>query len=175
MISRLRNNRGFTLVEIVMYITIAGLGLGVAYEAFTSQVDSYSFIAQRKMAMTDARYAVNRMTYELMRVESDDITSITDHQISFTDLNDASTNFQLSGSGDSQALYRGSEKLLDHVKTFDVKYYDEDGNQLEANDANVSQVRKFEITITTAEQGEEGEVSLSTTITPRAFVYDNYQ
>lgn len=175
MVNYIRDNRGFTLVEIIMYIVIAGLGMGVTYGAFSSQVDSYSNIAQRKMAMSDTRYAINRITYELMRVENSNISSITSHRVSFTDSSDSSTSFQLSGSGDSQSLDRGTEKLLDHVKTFDVVYYDEDGNVLDAIDDNISQIRKFEITVTTLAQGDEGELSLSATITPREFIYDNYQ
>lgn len=173
--NRLRSARGFTLVEIVMYIVLAGLGMGVAYQSFVGQVDSYAFLAQRKATLADARYAMNRMTYELLRVETADISAISADGIYFTDQNGNNTSFKLEATGDSLAINRGTEKLLDHVQEFAIKYYDESDTELDAHEGNIASVRRIEISITTKEQGNEGDLNLTTKITPREYIYANYQ
>ena len=83
----LKNNLGFTLVELVLSIVIAGAIFGVAAETMMSQADTYSFIANRKTTIADVRYAMDRISHEILRLETSDIQSISS----------SSVNFKLSG------------------------------------------------------------------------------
>lgn len=174
-LNKIKDESGFTLIGIIMGVVVSGIVLGIASQIFSSQMDTYSFITTRKTTLSDTRYALNKISDELLTIETNDILDIDSDQFSFTDHAGNQTDYDLEASGASLAIYRGGEKLLDNVKSFQIKYYDQNGNELLAEAGNISSVRQFELIITTEEQGHEGELTLSTKVTPREYIYSNYQ
>jgi len=133
--------------------------------------DAYSFIANRQTAIADSRYALDRISTELLLIESADLISATTNQIEFEDNNGVDTSFELGSYNGQTALMRDNEPMIVPVSNFEIKYYDDSNTET----AVLDDIRKIEVAITTAEIGNEGNVVLTGSIFPRNFIYDNYQ
>lgn len=171
MTKKQKNQKGFSLVELVLFIALSGIIVGVVAQIMRTHLNSYAFIASRQSALADARYALNRMTYELLRVETADIITISSSEIQFIDEGGTNTSFTLGPSGSGQGIFRGAELLLFPVNSFQIKYYD----SARAETAVIADIRKMELTVTTQALGSEGNITLSTMVTPRSFIYEGYQ
>jgi prepilin-type N-terminal cleavage/methylation domain-containing protein len=170
----LKCQKGFTLIEMVLYVVVSGLILATASQLLLSQVESFSFMTSRQTVVADTRYALNRITGELILIETDDISSIASDEIQFTDSTASATSFRSNTSGDDLALFRGDEMLLDSIESFDLKYYDANDNEL-FSDEEINDIRRVEVTITTKEKADEGSITLTTMVIPRNFLYSGYQ
>lgn len=159
------------MIELILSLVICSIIVGVTSQIMKTHIDAYSFITNRHTALSDASYALNRISYELMRIKTADILAVSNTSISFVDSNGANATFATGANGGKTALFRGAELLVTPIQSFAVAAYDQN-NVLTAVIANI---RKFKITITTAPVAAEGSLTLSTMITPRAFVYANYQ
>lgn len=173
---KLKNSHGFTLIELLLSIVVAGTIFGIAAETMMREADTYSFITNRKTTIADVRYAMNRMSHELLRVETSDIKDISGNKIDFTDENGNTTSFKLATNGSDLAVYRGSDILIPKVQTFTIEYQDGQGNTLTAEPGQISNVRRIKLSVATEAKSNEGSITLSTTVIPRDFIgYANYQ
>lgn len=173
------NQRGFTLLELLLAMTIAGIIFGVATETMMRQADTYSFVANRKSTMADLRHAMKQITYEFMRLGSDDILDISETDIDFIDSEGNTTSFELNtaATGDgSLSLYSGSEEIVQNIQSFELEYQDGSGNVLDADAEQIADVRRIKVTIKTEAVANEGSITLSTLVTPREFIgYNGFQ
>lgn len=172
----IRDQRGFTLLELVLSIVVGGVIFGIASETLVRQADTYSFIANRKNSIADVRFGMNKISHELLRLETSDIQAISPTGISFLDENGQGASFSLGQDGSSLSVYRGNDALVEDVASIDFEYHNGDGEVIDAVDANIDDVRRIKVTITTEPKGDEGAISISTTVVPRSFIgYANYQ
>lgn len=165
------NSKGFSIIELILYISLSAIILGVTSQIMRNHVDAYSFITNRHSALSDAGYALDRIVYELLRIETADIISIDGDSIEFVDKDNNPASFKLAANGSNMALFRGNELMVSPVQSFSIKYYDLNGNVT----AVIGDIRKFEVGIVTAPVASEGSITLSTMVTPRPFLYENYQ
>lgn len=145
--------------------------MGMTSTTMTSQLEAYSFITSRQDALSDARYALNRISNELMLLGSGDVEAISDTSIQFVDSSGVSSTFSSANNAGQTAIFRSAEVLLTPVQDFSLAYYDENN----AVTADPAQVRQIQVSLATAPRGEEGSISLTTRITPRAFIYESYR
>ena len=170
------NNHGFSLIETVLGLCMGVAVLGITSSTMLNNFDAGTYITERKAEIGDARYAMSRITDELLHVETADISNIQATQISFVSQSGESTNFRLAANGSGMGLYRGNNLLVDKVASFGLTYYDADGNAVAADAAQIPNVRRIKVSLTTGDSGGESNLALSTTITPRIFVgYSSYQ
>jgi Tfp pilus assembly protein PilW len=185
MIKRLKSSGGFSMLEMVLALVMGSLIVGATSQSLLDNVDSYTFIANRKSALGDARYAMNRMTQELLKVKSTSNLTISNIKgVQFNDDTGTSVGFYIDSNGASgNALWRGDvsdgtaddQKLVDNISVFNVSYYDANGATVATN-GDSTLVKRITIQLSTAAIGNEGSVSLQTTVTPRDFIgYANYQ
>lgn len=173
---QLRNQNGFSLLELILALLVGGIVIGVSSQTLVSNVDSYSFITNRKAALGDVRYAINRISHELLRIGESDLQNIDSTRIDFYDSDGTLANFRLGTNGANLGLFRGSDLLVDRVSTFSLEYYDGDGNVVSPTSGNETLVKRIKMTITTEPKNDEGSITLSTVVTPRVFIgYSNYQ
>lgn len=171
-----RSNRGFTLLELVLSLVVSGVVLGIVTETLMREAETYSFIANRKGAVADVRYALNRMTRELLRLDTPDIRDISATKIEFSDENGNVVSFGLAAAGQDLAVFRGGEVLVPRIRDFNIEYRDESGNLLSPDPGQIPFVRRIRLTIETDPVSDEGQIVLSTTVVPRAFLgYLDYQ
>ncbi len=162
-----RNNKGFSLVEIVLFIVMSGILLGVTTDIMLGQLTTYSFLSSRQNTLSDARYALNRVSNDLLRIPTGGLIAVDASSIDFIDSQGFSTSFNLT----SGELRRGAETLLESVSDFQVSALDANGDPA----AVLTDIKKFQVTIVTAPLDNEGSLTLSTSVTPRVLVYNSYQ
>jgi hypothetical protein len=165
-----RNSKGFSFVETTLYVSLASIIMATASQAMMSQVESYAQLTQTQTEVMDTHYSLTSMANELLRVDTADIIAISSSQLDFVDSNGATTKFTTGTYNGHTALFRGSDVLLPDIQTLTIKYYDSNGNQTNV----IANIRQYEIAIKTAQTGKEGVINLTTKVTPRQFLYANY-
>ncbi len=164
--SCLSNKRGFTLLEIILSSLIMAILFAVTSIIITKGMDSYIFASDREGTLDDVRYAVDRVTREVQRLGSGQLTSITSTQINFTDTTGTATNFRVSGS----SLYRGNDLLLSGLSSMAFTGYDSTGTST----AQASQVRRILFTLSVLPTGQSTAIKSRTNIFMRNFMYLSY-
>jgi hypothetical protein len=171
LLHRVKNKAGITLVEMILYVVTSGIIFGVTSQVLLSHISAYDFMAGNQSTVSDVRYALTRMSTELLRITSDHVISIDDNSISFVDQDNVITGYSKGISDGRMALLRGNEPLISSISTFNITGFDINDQPT----TTVSSIRKYKVTLITAPLGAEGSRTLSTTVTPREYIYASYQ
>ncbi len=165
-----RNNKGFTLVEILVGLAVSGLVLTAVYKIYVSQQKVY--VVQKEVAnmQQNLRVAMFMMVSEARMAGYDPtgnagagIVSVTTapHSIRFT--KDTSGNGSIAESGEdvTYSLYtdaNGIQKLgrknptlnqpvAQNIDALDLVYLDEDNAVIASPAANINDIRSVQITL----------------------------
>ena len=166
-----KNKKGFTLIEAVLCIVISSIMVGVTSQAMIGNLTTYAFISNRQATLSDMRYAMNLMTNELTRITTATIQSISANSITFTDINGNGATYSTGMQNGELTLLKNNEALAGPITSFTLTYRDQNNNVT----ASIANVRKIQLTLTSAAQSDEGTIALTTTVIPRNFLYANYQ
>ncbi|MBI2067757.1 MAG: prepilin-type N-terminal cleavage/methylation domain-containing protein [Deltaproteobacteria bacterium] len=158
------NSKGFTLVELVLAMTLITIVVAVSGFLMGRGVDAYRLVTSRTETVHQARTALVRMQKELERLR--EVTHAAPDRIAFRDPNMVETDFRLEGG----RLYRGNDILAEDITRLTFTYYRDNGNETEA----APQVRRIHLELVT-ESVEAGRLSLRTDVFPRNYLYDNFQ
>lgn len=128
--------RGFTLIEIIVVISIMGVVANVVammlYQAIRATSAQFTF----SDTQTEARYSLSRLTKEINRIRNHDDTLLdisNPNQLSFTDTDGKIITYFVSNN---QLMRREqsiagetvtARSLADSVTTLTFTYFDEDG------------------------------------------------
>lgn len=159
----IKNSKGFTLVELLIYIGLLGIMLVVLTQVFTSALDVQTETEAASFVDLDSRFIINRLTYDIHRAQS--IT--TPAALGATN---STLQLVIGGTNSTYALNGGNLEITDSVGTdrlnsvgstisaFTVKRL---GNTNGKNSLQIS----FTITSTTVKNGGQPETkNISTTI-----------
>ena len=93
------NNKGFTLIELIMVLVILSI-FSFTFATFISEAtDAWFFIKSRSTASGTARYALNRITSELRRINNpSQISTMNASECQFTSIDSSSVNFKQVGT-----------------------------------------------------------------------------
>lgn len=163
-------NHGFTLVEIILSITLTAILFTLSGLILRQGLDSYAHISSRSAALQKARYAMERMVRELRRVGDEptkNIQNIQPTRITFVDDQGLTTDFNLNG----QILQRGNDRLLDNVISLTFTGYKDDNQVTPAG----PQVRRIGIQFSMLPLGETVSILLRTNVFIRNYMYENFQ
>jgi len=138
------NNKGFTLIELMVVVVILGLMTLGAVTFFGGGVRSWISGQFQLSAQRDARIALDRMVKEIREGDIIDDTSDSDTIIvSYTVLAEEDLTFSWSGtSGDSLTRKRGSgvsQSVLDNVHQLTFTYLNHAGIEM-TNESNASKI-----------------------------------
>jgi hypothetical protein len=173
-IKQSKGDSGFVLVESILSWTLLAI-IGLTFAVlFTFGLECFIKIASRKEALSNARFAVNRITQELLPLPPSNLISISPTQISFKDPTGANTDFHSQIDSGATSLYRGMDLLAKNLSAFSFSYYDTDGNPI--NDyTNVAGVRRIQMDISVKDINSINNVSVRGEVYPRNFYYNNFQ
>jgi len=94
-----KNKRGFTLIEAVMVISIAGLIAFLVGNFVITSIQAWLLVSVRSSAANSARVAMNRMTAEIKSVNRpQSLFIIQPSECQFLDINNDTIDFRQSGS-----------------------------------------------------------------------------
>jgi prepilin-type N-terminal cleavage/methylation domain-containing protein len=158
-------NKGFTLVEIVITIVLVGILAGIAASILGRGIQSYSIEQVRVDVYYQARLAMERMAREIRlirRANAADITAMTNTNLRFTDVNGAGVGFTWTSPTLSRWNGVGTNVLAQNITAFNFNYYQQNGAA-----ATAATLWIVEITMT-SQQGTE-TLQMRTRVHPRNF------
>lgn len=162
--------RGFTLIEIILTISLVGILFALTAILLDRGVASFATISKRGINTEEARFAMERMVREILLIKSGasgDLTNLQAAQISFKDKLGLNTDFHLNGT----TLYRGNDPLLNHVTGLTFTGYKSDNTVTNST----PQTQRIRILLTTLPEGETAALTLRTDIFLRTEMYVNFQ
>jgi prepilin-type N-terminal cleavage/methylation domain-containing protein len=127
MIKMQPKRKAFTLVEIIVVITILGILAGLGAPMLAKLFDSFQFILYRKSLTESADAALRRISREIRRA-ADDTSVFTANSTTyrFNDINGNTIQYQLSGSDLNREFNGASDTLLANVSSFSFTYLEDD-------------------------------------------------
>lgn len=150
---------GVTLIELTMVIVIVGVLAGASSMYIKETIDLWRFLSFRNEVVAQGRTALIRMEREMRQVkDKDSISTASATQFQFTDINDNSINFYLSGNN----LMRNSDILANNVTTLNFTYFDRDNTTPVADTSQI-----YRITITLGIQSGNQSNTLRSQVYPR--------
>lgn len=161
--------KGFTLVEIILSVSLVGILFIFAGLLLRSGLDAYTHLSQRGANLQASRFAMDRMIRELIQVEDDNpnnIQSIQSNRIVFVDSLGITSDFELIG----QNIMRNNDILLGNVTSLTFTGFASDNSITTA----APQVRRVRIQFSTLPPGQTAPLTLRTDIFVRNYMYDNF-
>jgi len=164
------NKRGFTLVELVIVITIVGIIAGVVGYILPAVVRGWTFKTNRNDLLSDGRLAMNRMAREIREIK--DLTGVitaSASQLRFLDIGDLDITYSLSGTDLNRTEDGAANVLASSVSGLSFSYYDNGGNAVAVPLVSPSStdIRRVRLNMTLTKNGEN--VYLQSDSTPRNF------
>ena len=128
---RVRTNKGFTLVEAIIVITIVGIIGSIGVASILTATDAVAFLTVRSHMDQSADVAMSRMAEEIVRLRNDaSITVANVNQFSFIDIDGNSISYSLSGIDLIRTTLTSSDILASDVGGLTFRYFADDGNEL---------------------------------------------
>ncbi|MFA4967314.1 MAG: prepilin-type N-terminal cleavage/methylation domain-containing protein [Candidatus Margulisiibacteriota bacterium] len=125
---KFKDRSGFTIIEVVLVITITVvLSLGLA-SFILSAMDSWVFVKSRQSALSEGRSTVERMIREIRRIrQPSSIGTAESSAIGFVDIDSRDIDFRQSGSDLLRTEQGNSNIIASGVLTPEglvMSYYD---------------------------------------------------
>lgn len=168
------NPNGFVLVEAVLSWTVLAIVSLTFAILFTFGFEALIHVASRKEALSNARFAINRIVQEMLPIQASDLLSIAPSRITFRDASGTNTDFHIETVGERTNLYRGEDLLAKNLDTFAVTYFDAAGAPI-SDYTNVAAVRRMQLDIAVKDLNSIESVSVRGEVYPRNFYYSNFQ
>jgi prepilin-type N-terminal cleavage/methylation domain-containing protein len=155
---------GFTLIELIIVIGILSV-IGVfGSQMFLETTEIFLEARNRRDAVHEARYAIERMSREIREdIDSTaDIIAFTASTFTYTDPNSASISFTKSGND----LLRNSDVLAGNVSDLTFTYLKADGTTA----SSASDIWRIKILLTVAK--DDATITLQSQVFPRNLYND---
>lgn len=153
---RLSSLMAFSLIELVMVMTLSGILMTAVGEIIRHAVDNSQQQYELDYLVGQQKFAMQRISRDLQQIRSnqaDDLILATADDIRFIDQAGNVIEYRLLAG----SLQLNGWDLAHHISTFDLSYYDADGDLTN----NIDDVRYVNITIAVQQHG----MSFSTTTT----------
>ena len=130
----IKNQKGFSLIEMMVVVVILGLIVLGLVTFFTGGAKSWVAGQSQLEAQRNARQAMDRMVREI-REASDIMASSTSLEINFN--TPWSINLKYSWSGNKwEPIYKGTNLLINNVQSLTFTYFDSNGSSVTPENAS---------------------------------------
>lgn len=135
-----KKKRGFTLVELIMAVVIAGIVSIIFAAVINGAMQSWLFLRDQRQMVTDAGSVMMRIVREIRRCNGTaNIQAFNSGQFQFVDIDGNTVNFQLNGPN----VQRNGVTLINNVSGLNFTYLDLIGAVTAARDS----IRTVQITL----------------------------
>lgn len=155
---------GYTLIELVMVVTLLGLFVAASAVAFKPVLDTWSLGAPRNEVTDATEYALSRMSYEMTQLrDAASVLAAGTGRFQFTDVSNNVIDYTLSGTN----LMRNGNILSRGVQTLSFTYYNVNGATLISPQVSPSptNIWRIEVSITSERGGQS--VTMTSQVRPR--------
>ncbi len=159
---RLMPHRGFTLLEMVMVIVILGIIIGMSSSLLTQGLNAFPTGENIVNANWQGQIAMERMSRDILLIRSPtDITTTASNNLAFTDMNNNTISYALSGTSLNLTENGNTSILADGVQSLTFNYFDKNGTST----ATPALVRLITVSINITQNN--ASYTLTTGIYPR--------
>ncbi len=162
-----RRDAGFSLIELVVGIAVAGIVMAAVLPFFRANVGSYIRVRAGKDMMQSARIGFNRMLAEMNEITSSiEIDYGYSTQIQFDTPDENNINYAYT----SGQLKREGVRLVNGVRSFQITYYLENGSVKGTPFSSDSDVWRIRIQMEVGD--DQNKMLLRAEVSPRNIHYD---
>jgi prepilin-type N-terminal cleavage/methylation domain-containing protein len=141
----MQKQKGFSLIELIIVIVILGIIAGMSALLLSQGFNAFFNSENILDANYQGQLAMQRMARDIQLIRSPaDISTATSGQLSFTDINNNTVSYALSGSNLNLTKNASTQTLTIGVNNLTFTYYDENGV---TPPASVSVTRYIKITM----------------------------
>lgn len=164
----LSDNKGFTIIELVITMVLIGIVAYIAADAMSTGFKAFFVTDNRKEALDQARIAMERMTREIRNVRSSsDIGTANPTEFCFINIEGTRVSFRYSANAitrEEPAVCPGSggNTLANSVTGFSFSYLQSNGSP---DPTPPNNTKRITINLTTTISGES--VTLQSEVWPR--------
>lgn len=123
----IKNNKGFTLIEILVTLVAMTILFGVGAQVLNNALLSWNIVTLRKGMLCNIRLGMTRMLHDIRQADITKITTAEPAHFVFTDINNKTCDFEQVGTN----LLRNGNILADSLKIsngLQFTYLDLNGN-----------------------------------------------
>ncbi|OPL15165.1 MAG: hypothetical protein AVO39_01825 [delta proteobacterium MLS_D] len=162
--SSTRNARGFTLIEIVVVLVLAGILAAMAGFGIVQAVQGYMFTRENAAITEKAQLAMSRITREI--VEMTDLDDDADS--TSLPVYSPRGSHVLGFSSEADAVMIDDDILIDNVVVFDLAYHLADGtSQAELEQIDLGLLSAIDITLEVERSDGSGTMLFTNRVAPR--------
>lgn len=174
------NEKGFTLIEAVVSIVLAGIVVTVAGMAVVRGMQGYVFTRENNAISQKARLVMARMSRELMELSAIDTGNSNDSCIRYKietvssffraiGLNNGNIELKISSTVDCNCPSSGDagDILIDHVDSFTIDYEDQNGTTSSTPPSALSDLRAIAVNFSVDRTDTNTSDAFGITINPR--------
>jgi prepilin-type N-terminal cleavage/methylation domain-containing protein len=121
-----KNQKGFSLLELVLVIAILAVVSGILARFLINGMDIYSFVDDRKSLVRESRRAVYFMNRDFRQVISQGVTTATATEILYTNYDNDQISYQYANN----EIARNGNTLSEDVSAFQFRYLRADGGYM---------------------------------------------
>lgn len=155
---------GYTLIEMVLVVTLVGIIASVGALGFMPVLDSWSLGSSRAEISNSAGYALQRMQGEMAQLRDvQSVLAADGTTFSFVDTSDTQITFSLDGTN----LMRNDDILARNVSALAFSYFDADHAALPTPQVSPSDTDIWRIVISLTGQAGDQSISLEGQVRPR--------
>lgn len=161
MVMELNDNKGFSLIELVMVILLLGIIAGVIAMPLMEGTKGWFQATTREGITESGRIAIERMMREIRNTarKADNtpcISAATATSIRYCDFGNLTTTFSRAGASAPYTVQRNGVDLVNDVTSLDINYYNRTNGEMTrpVTFPNITSITRVSIEIVSTKGGE---------------------